>query len=99
MLARFLIGAAAFVIALFVAGMWQGMRENGFPMGEMLFALIVAVLVALCVGCASVGPVVTNVALNPDGSLQVEKCMVRINNLTGSLEMGQCFSSEGGKRR
>jgi len=54
---------------------------------KILFALAISLFF---VGCASAGPVVTNVSYEADGNLAIEKCMVKTNFFLGTEELNSC---------
>jgi len=44
----------------------------------------------LCTGCSSAGPFVTDIQFPDKDTVQVQKCTVEHNYLTGKIETGPC---------
>lgn len=45
-------------------------------------------------GCASAGPVVSNVSYDGDGKLSIEKCKIHANYFLGTMELEECNHHE-----
>lgn len=50
------------------------------------------VMVSLLVlsGCASTGPLVTNISYDASGSLMIEKCRIHSNYFLGTIDLRDC---------
>ena len=51
-----------------------------------------AILLTLLGGCASAGPVVSNISWDASGDLIIEKCKVHTNFFLGTMELEECFA-------
>lgn len=51
--------------------------------------LLILLIVALCCGCTSAGPYVTNVSSDGRCNLVIEKNMVNMNAFTGAVSAGE----------
>lgn len=45
-------------------------------------------------GCASAGPVVSNISYDANGALSIEKCKVHANFFLGTMELEECNTHE-----
>ena len=54
-------------------------------MRKTILLTIVSAVFALCCGCTSLGPFVTNVSRDENGNLVVEKSIMELNTFTGNM--------------
>lgn len=60
---------------------------------KMVWWVLLAGVVALCAGCTSLGPFVTDVSRDKSGNLVVEKSQLELNTITGDMKfVGQTKS-------